>query len=325
MSDPSTLSAAQSPSVRAEAAAWVARLQGPNRDAEAERAFRRWMEADPAHAAAFDRATAVWEGIGGAAAGMDVSPGEVARRKTRRRAMATMMAAALVAVGGGWLAFRDQVYVTKVGEQRSVRLEDGSLLALNTDTKVVVHYTKGERDLRLLRGEAQFDVAKNPDRPFIVTAEGQQVRALGTSFVVRDEGETIAVTLLEGKVTVTPVADAPAKVATAKPVLLTPGERVKVGAASAPKIDHPRLQAVTAWRAGEVLLDDTPLPEAIAEMNRYSETPLRLEGDGLAGLRVSGIFRSGETQAFARTVGAQFGLAVVEQPDRILLAQAPPG
>ncbi|HEX6866718.1 MAG TPA: FecR family protein [Caulobacteraceae bacterium] len=326
MSDPSTLSAPQSPSVRAEAAAWVARLQGPNRDAEAERAFRRWMEADPAHAAAFDRATAVWEGIGGAAAGMDVGPGEVARQKTRRRAMATMMAATLVAVGGGWLALRDPVYVTKVGEQRSVRLEDGSLLALNTDTKVVVHYTKGERDLRLLRGEAQFDVAKNPDRPFIVTAEGQQVRALGTSFVVRDEGKTISVTLLEGKVTVSPAADAPtANVASAKPVLLAPGDRVKVGGTTAPQIDRPRLQAVTAWRAGEVLLDDTPLPEAIAEMNRYSETPLRLEGEDLASLRVSGIFRSGETQAFARTVAAQFGLAVVEQPDRILLAQAPAG
>ncbi|MGE5501698.1 MAG: FecR family protein, partial [Ignavibacteriales bacterium] len=204
MSDPSTITGpAQPPSVRAEAAAWVARLQGPSRDKAAEQAFRRWIEADPAHAAAFDRATQVWEGIGGAAVGMKVGAG--VRDRMRMRVAASVVAGLLLA-GGGWAVLRDPVYATHVGEQRTVRLEDGSVLALNTDTKVVVHYTKARRDLRLVRGEAQFDVAKNRARPFIVTAEGEQVRAVGTSFVVRDEGHAVSVTLLEGKVTVTPTA-----------------------------------------------------------------------------------------------------------------------
>ena len=313
MSKSTTLSGAPPAEVRAEAAAWVARLQGPERTPTAERAFRRWLEADPAHAAAFDRATQVWEGIGGAAAGMKVGPGA---RTDRLRIAASVGAVALVALTGGWLTLRDPVYATKVGEQRSVRLEDGSLLALNTNTRVVVRYSKGRRDLTLVRGDAQFDVAKNPDRPFVVTAEGQEVRALGTSFVVRDEGKTLSVTLLEGKVTVRP------QTAAAKAVYLTPGQRVKVGAARPAAVDRPSLQAVTAWRSGEILLDDTTLAEAVAEMNRYSKKPLEIEDGEVAGLRVTGIFRSGESQSFARTLAAQYGLAVVEQPDRILLVQA---
>lgn len=320
MSDPTTMTGQpQARSVRAEAAAWVARLQGPARDTATEQAFRRWVESDPAHAAAFDRATQVWEGIGGAAVGMKVGAG---RRERVRMRIAASVAGALLLSGGGWLALRDPVYTTRVGEQHTVRLEDGSLLALNTDTRVVVHYTKARRELRLVRGEAQFDVAKNPARPFIVTAEGEQVRALGTSFVVRDEGHSVSVTLLEGKVTVTPVAARAAKTAAPHVVYLTPGERLKVGAKTPPHVDRPPIQAVTAWRSGEILLDDTPLLDAIAEMNRYSDTPLAIEGDA-ANLRVTGIFRAGESQSFARTVAAQYGLAVVEQPDRILLAQPP--
>lgn len=316
MSEPSTMSVPPA-SARAEAAAWVARLQGPERNEATERAFRRWVEADPAHAAAFDRATQVWEGIGGAAAGMKVGAGRRARGRAMARVAASIAAVSMLA-GGGWMMLRDPVYATEVGEQRTVRLEDGSLLALNTDTKVVVHYAKGRRELKLIRGEAQFDVAKDASRPFVVTAEGQQVRALGTSFVVRDEGKTIAVTLLEGTVTV-----ASAKAAT-KVVNLTPGQRVTVGADAPPRLDRPSIKAVTAWRSGQILLDDTPLSQAIAEMNRYSDRPLAIEGKA-GDVRVTGIFRAGESQAFARTVAAQFGLAVVEQSDQTLLAPPPQG
>jgi len=314
----STSPPAQPAAVRAEAAAWVARLQGPERDAATEHAFRRWMEADPAHAAAFDRATAVWEGIGGASIGLRAGPGGRAREAVRMRIAASLAAIAVVAGAGIWGLLRDPVYTTKVGEQRVVRLADGSRVALNTNTRLVVHYTKGERHLRLDRGEAQFDVAKNPRRPFIVTAEGQQVRAVGTSFVVRDEGRGVSVTLLEGKVTVTPVAHK----AAVRPVYLTPGERLQVAnAAASPKVDRPPLEAVTAWRSGEILLNDTPLSQAIAELNRYSPRPLEIESPEVAALRVSGIFKSGESESFARTVAAQYGLAVVEQDGRILLAQ----
>ena len=312
MSAPVT--SAQPPSVRAEAAAWVARLRGPERDAATEAAFRRWLESDPAHAAAFDRATEIWQAIGGAAA---LSPRK-ARSPQRARVLAGLAAAVVLGGLGGAYALRDPSYATHIGEQRSVRLADGSRIALNTGTKVVVRYTEGRRDIRLVRGEAQFDVARNPDRPFVVTAEGQQVRALGTSFIVRDDGKAIAVTLLEGKVTVTPAKTPEAT----KVVTLEPGQRLRTAPAAAPVVDRPKLEAVTAWRSGEILLDNTTLADAVAEMNRYSPKPLALESEDIGALRISGIFRSGESEAFARTISAQYRLAVIEQPGRILLAEA---
>ena len=314
MSAPVT-SSAQPAAVRAEAAAWVARLRGPERDAATEAAFRRWLESGPTHAAAFDRATEIWQAIGGAAA---MTPER--SRMSRRATVLAGVAAAVVTAGlGGAYLLRDPSFATHVGEQRSVRLSDGSRIALNTDTKVVVRYTEGRRDIRLVRGEAQFDVAKNPNRPFVVTAEGQRVRALGTSFIVRDHGRAIAVTLLEGKVSVTPVK-APE---IAKPVTLAPGQRLRTAPKAKPIVDRPKLETVTAWRSGEILLDDTTLADAIAEMNRYSPRPLALENEELGALRISGIFRSGESEAFARTISAQYRLAMIEQDGRIMLAEAP--
>lgn len=298
--------------VRAEAAAWVARLQSPERDAETERAFRRWFESDPAHATAFNKATDIWQAIGGAAAPAD------ARRPLPLRALAAAMVVAVVASGAAFGLLRDPAYATKVGEQRTVRLSDGSRIVLNTGTRVVVDYSQGERRVRLVRGEALFDVARNPARPFIVRAEGQEVRALGTSFVVRDDGRTVAVTLLEGKVAVTRAKAS----AQAPPVVLSPGERASIDGAAPARVDRPRLEAVTAWRSGQILFDGTPLSQAVAEMNRYSPTPLELETGRIGALRVSGIFKAGELDAFARTVSAQYDLALIQQPDRMLLAEA---
>ncbi len=301
--------AAEPASVRAEAAAWVARLQSPERDAETERAFRLWFDSDPAHAAAFDKATAIWEAIGGAA-----SPA-MARRRAPVRAMAAGLAVAMLAGAAGFALLGHPAYETRVGEQRTVRLSDGSRVVLNTGTRVVVDYSKGERRVRLVRGEAMFDVAKNPARPFIVAAEGREVRALGTSFVVRDEGRAIAVTLIEGKVAVSGKAEA-------APVVLAPGQRLRAATAAAPpRVDRPRMEVVTAWRSGQILLDDTPLTQAVAEMNRYTPTPLSLETDRIGALRVSGIFKTGEMDAFARTVSAQYGLTVIERPDGTVLAE----
>lgn len=310
MSTSSTIPPAAEPaSVRAEAAAWVARLQSPERDAETERAFRSWFESDTAHASAFNKATEVWEAIGGAAsAGM--------RRRAPVRAMAAAAVVAVLAGGATFGLLRDPTYTTKVGEQRTVRLADGSRVVLNTGTKVVVDYREGERRVRLVRGEALFDVAKNPDRPFIVRAEGREVRALGTSFVVRDDGKAIAVTLIEGKVAVSPGKT------TQGPVVLVPGERLRAAsAASVPRVDRPRMEAVTAWRSGQILLDDTPLSQAVAEMNRYTPTPLDLETGRIGELRVSGIFKAGEVDAFARTVSAQYDLMLIQRPDGMVLGE----
>src|SRR5690606_35616051 len=135
---------------------------------------------------------------------------------------------------------------------------------------------------KLERGEAFFDVAKDPTRPFIVTAGERVVTALGTSFVVRFDPNQVAVTLVEGRVAVSEHADA-ATTASLKSassskgdapsagdfLILEPGERVTFAETGSAVIDQPRSDATAAWRRGEVVLNDTPLSEAALEMNRY--------------------------------------------------------
>jgi len=184
----------------------------------------------------------------------------------------------LVALGAYQLWFADQ-YRTAIGEQRLVRLSDGTRVSLNSDSQVVVDYDTVQRRVRLKRGEAFFEVAKDMERPFIVSAGAREVTALGTAFVVRYEEGRTAVTLVEGKVAVTSAGIAPlggdqtfrsasqSASGAAKPkgwarrtagaaevFTLAPGQRLTLGARSPPRMDEPRIDAVTAWRRGEVVL-----------------------------------------------------------------------
>ncbi len=113
---------------------------------------------------------------------------------------------ALFCVGLGIYGFLNRSIVrTSVGEQRVMTLEDGTRVVLNTATRISVQYDRSARRVRLESGEALFEVAKRPEWPFVVTVGERQVTALGTSFVVRRDAELAAVTLVEGKVVITPV------------------------------------------------------------------------------------------------------------------------
>jgi transmembrane sensor len=181
----------------------------------------------------------------------------------------------------------------------------------------------------LTRGEAYFEVAHNPARPFVVTAGGTRVTALGTTFVVRYDTDKTAVTLVEGKVVVVPVATdelpvvpsrnvGPAPSHARKDLVLTPGERVTLARNTPALVDEPRVEAVTAWRRGEVMLDKMQLSDAIAEMNRYDSQTLVVEDPRVAALQVSGIYHAGDSASFARTVAKLYGLHIEERPGQIV-------
>jgi transmembrane sensor len=142
-----------------------------------------------------------------------------------------------------------------------------------------------------------------------VTAGDRTVRALGTSFVVRRDDARVAVTLVEGKVA---VADE----------VLSPGTRVVYEGAAPVRRDQPNLERLTAWQRGVVMLEETPLADAIAEMNRYSTVKLDVEQPQVSAYEVSGIFRAGDSMRFARAVARTYGLVVTERPDRIVLSGA---
>jgi transmembrane sensor len=324
--------------VRAEAALWLAHLRGPDRTPEVERGFREWLGARPENAVAFELASEVWE----RSAAVRRHPHEKAFGWTEARpwrgsplfALAAVLAVIVISALY-WNTARHGRFETAVGEQRALSLEDGSRLVLNTDTRVVVQYEEAERRIRLERGEALFEVARQPNRPFIVSVAGTQVQALGTSFVIKaldnDGGsaKSLQITLLDGKVAVTrgdTGESAPSNaVSAAQPqgqaVVLNPGERVTLAAHGPPRRDRPQLEKVTAWQRGQVAFDDVRLADAIAEMNRYSTTRLVVEQPDAAALRIGGVFRAADAASFAQAIAATYGLSIQEGDDTITLAR----
>jgi transmembrane sensor len=321
-----------SPAVRAEAAAWVARLHSSGRTHVLEDGFKRWLRANPMHAQAFELATQAWEIGGSIPAGAlpriahPSQAGKAARLKlfsTPRFGVAAVLCLGII--GALLLLNREKSTVsTQIGEQRMLTLEDGSRIFLNTDTRLSVHYDKDRRLVQLAEGEALFDVAKNPARPFIVDAGAEQVRAVGTEFVVRREPHQVAVTLVEGKVRITEqegtgAADS-AVSAEKQPEILTAGQRLTFADNRPPALDQPLLDTVTAWRRGEVVLDKTRLEDAAQEMNRYSNVKLVIDNPDTANIRLSGVFRAGDSQRFAQAVAETYHVHIDNQPRRILIS-----
>jgi len=216
---------------------------------------------------------------------------------------------------------------------------------LNTATRVAVRYSEQKRLVELESGEALFDVAKDVNRPFIVQVGDRQIRALGTSFVVRRDNEQLAVTLVEGKVSVrpAPLADsekvsegrdktkATARLPTmqrnaaglAEVITLVPGQRLLIPASQVAQVDTVSVDKAIAWRRGQVILDDTPLANAITEMNRYNAKKLVVENPEANELIVNGLFQAGDSLSFANAIAQTYGLTVVEGQKEILLSGNP--
>jgi transmembrane sensor len=325
----------------AEASVWIARLHGEDRDSAMKMACRDWLEADQLNQRAFELATDVWEE---AHALRRIVPLVVTPARTFRKSRtpwllsAVAAAACFIAIMVAWVLQAPDVS-TGVGEQRLVTLEDGTRVYLNTRTRLVVHYGQQVRRVELTEGEALFDVAKRADWPFIVSAGERVVSALGTSFVVRHEENRLAVTLVEGKVAVGPQQDdslvpfpAGARAISTNTssvqavegvYTLLPGERLTFSSGGSVRLDHPSIEHLTAWRRGQVILDDTSLADAAAEMNRYNERQIVIESSAAHRLLVSGLFQAGDSSSFARAVAQTHGLRVTEEPDRMILTDTP--
>ena len=317
-----------SASDRAEAAAWVARLHGPNRTHEVEAGFRRWLAESPEHASAFELLTDTWE----KSANLRRHPAEqvaswqaVGFRVTLSRAALACCVIAVLAIVGTLLYLHTNAVATAIGEQRTMALEDGTRVYLNTNSRVVVHYDKTARRVELQSGEALFEVAKRPDWPFIVTAGDRQIRALGTEFIVKRDAQELTVTLVEGKVTVAPIESDGQASNPRDTQVMNPGQRLKFARGSMPVVDTPPLDKVTAWQRGQIAFDSTPLEAAIADMNRYNRVPIVLKSAEVGkSIQISGIFRAGDSMNFAQALSKTYRLQISVRPAEIVLSESRP-
>ncbi|QSB03671.1 FecR family protein [Methylomonas sp. EFPC1] len=180
-------------------------------------------------------------------------------------------------------AFWGADYSTGKGEQRSVTLADGSRVMLNTATALAIHFDAGTRRVELLAGEAFFDVAKNPQRPFVVTAAGSEVRAVGTAFAVKRQSEQTEVELVEGIVEIQDGQQHQER--------LTAGQSASIGANSITLKSAGHPDSMALWRDGYLQFDGLPLSDAIAQINQYRPGRVVLLNTALADKRISGLFR----------------------------------
>lgn len=328
-----------------QAAEWCWRiadraLTGTERDE-----FDAWLRADQRHREAFDEMVTVWKGTDAIAempgflslrakalTTMEAARGPSANwRGGWRSAFAAAAAVVLMVTGGVWyLGSGPDVYATGVGERQVVRLEDGSRVSLDASSRVTVAYSGDKRIIVLDRGRAKFDVAKDPLRPFTVTAGHKTVVATGTAFSVELLRDQMRVLLYEGHVAVLarpPGGEAPSPVRiggrSGAEAQLKPGQELVTnlssGAATIVPADAVRS---LSWEGGRLTFIDEPLARAVERVNRYADTPI-VVGDATAGeYLINGVFNAGDTRGFISGVRAIFPLSVQNQGKQIRLYSA---
>lgn len=325
-----TSPAAADAALREQAVAWVVRLHNDPSRVDLER-LEQWRNQGDAYERAFDEALTAWSAFGDHATdpkllAMRRDALARARRVKRRwdwRTVAAVVSLLILApvIGIAWYALRpppEQSYQTAHGEQRVIVLPDGSRLSLDALTEVRVRYTADVRNMELIAGRANFEVAKDIARPLKVRAGPRTVTALGTVFSVEREPRNVVVTLLEGSVAVT-TRDTP------NPYIeLNPRQELRMtdagGVALRSGINPDQ---ALAWREGKLVFEDEPLRNVAARMNNYGATPIVVTGEANE-LRVGGVFRAGDTVAFVDAMKSYFPLTVSQQPDAVTLQLSAP-
>jgi len=240
-------------------------------------------------------------------------------------------------------SFRMRTYATTFGEERSVTLSDGSIIDINSHSKIRVRYSTHERHVDLLEGEALFHVAKNPARPFYVNNATMQVRAVGTEFDVYNKLGGTVVTVVEGRVAVLQrlevtggEMDDPKKADVAHadksdalqqrndgtaPIYLSAGEQLVVTPVAMRKADHPNMAIATAWTQRQLAFEYALLSDVAEEFNRYNERQLVIEDPALYDFHITGVFSSSDPASLVRFLRERPGVRVTETASEIRVSK----
>jgi transmembrane sensor len=310
------------------AAAWHARLNTRQVSSALLEEFRLWRQT-PGARAAYAGVERAWRKAGrlegdpqiDRAVRQALARGARQGRPSARawpaaRAPAVLGLAATGAIAAlfllAWPQLQGRGYATGVGEQRLIQLEDGSRVRLDTQTRLRVTLTPHLRQIRLMAGQAYFEVAHDPNRPLVVVAGGTKVRAIGTRFDVRRDDGQVRVTLVQGLVEVSQ------GLGPAAPVRLRAGQQLIAGRSiGAPTAAD--TAAATSWTLGRIVFNAVPLRTAVAEVNRYSRRQIILKAHGPDERAVTGVFDSGDTAAFLAAVRDLDGLKSQDLPDGAIL------
>ncbi len=289
----------------------MVRLASPDATDADRAAFATWRAADPAHAEAYAEMEA-WRRVAGRA------PIPAGASGGRRRASSVSRPRWACPASSPTRRVLDRVRAdvwTGIGDIETTRLPDGSRAALNTDTALVLRFTAAERDVHLLRGEAEFDVVPDSGRPFVVHGGGLRVRAVGTRFFVRAGGDAEPVGVAEGRVDASTSAGA---------VTIGAGEVALRSADGHLMVERGDVGRATAWREGRLVVTGQPLAAVVADLNRYRRGRIVLLGSGLGAQRFSGTLDIRDTDEALDVLVATMGLRVTRLTPYLVLVR-PPG
>jgi transmembrane sensor len=310
------------------AAVWYSRLQSEGQSESAWTDFAAWLEADDANRVAFDQVEALYSDLDETVRGREAieraAPASNIVSMTGRRARFTplrigfaglaALAASLVLFVGirpalvGQNAVR---YATKTGEMRTVSLDDGTTIEMNTASTVAVTFTGQERHVTLDSGEALFRIAKDSARPFLVTVGGRDVRDVGTVFnVLRDHARTV-VTVESGSVSVSPAG----ATARSRPVLLAAGDQLAADDGAGEAVNHVDPAQATSWRQGYLTYKEAPLSVVVADLNRYFAGRIFLSDKDAGVRRFSGVLKVDDENAVLNRLAQLLPLVVDRKGD----------
>jgi len=321
-----------------QASLWIARMDR-ELTAQEQQELTHWLNASEQHRTVLFEMAELWDKMDSLARLADLfqAPQQVSAspHESKPRFYGAIAASlVLVALVFGWSfstpqstsliawlhseqAVVDGVYETAVGEHSNVNLPDGSLLVLNTNSRVVVKYSEDHRLFLLERGELNIEVAHDKTRPLSVVAGNKVVQAVGTAFNVRIRNDNeVALLVTDGKVLVAKqevqqtIEKIVAERLPATSMAVAKGEKVVLGAQqeTIAKADDNEITAQLSWRQGNLVFRGETLEDALVEINRYTSVQFEVIDESIKQERIAGLFKAGDVDGLLAALEQNFNI-----------------
>lgn len=313
--------------IQQQASHWVTRLHSDDCSDTERYEFDEWLARSENHRVAYQQVLAFWQDLAqiephasaelAAARAYLRNNRQVPRKFSKKRAV-TALSLLLVMMSSPfiWIGLNTQNYHTAKGEHASIQLSDSSQIELNTDTELTVYYTEKERQVKLIQGEALFTVAHHTQKTFVVTAANGTITDIGTRFNVYQQNSKVAVTVLEGEVSVTTSN-------TNTPQIIKPNQQRSYDSnGQITPVMQVDVNTATAWQKKQLIFKAQPLSTVLEQLSRYHEVKLQITDPQLQTLKVSGTFPSDDLNLALNTIASALPIKITSTPTGVFVIES---
>lgn len=300
---------------------WIARMRSSAATDSERGDFALWLVESDSHAKAMDEMLEMWDDLA------SVKRMPIPLQKTATAANRSNWLAGSLAIAASFaLAFflwpassstdKALEFRTAIGERSAYTLEDDSIVTLNTNSKIRVNYSQNHRRIKLIQGEAFFEVAKNPERPFEVNAGAAKVTALGTAFNIFRNGDSADITVTEGTIRVTELGETGVRAPATE--VLHVNEYVRATSRGLEPTDSIDTASAVAWQSGKLIAKEMTIRELVVQLERYRKTRILISDSDIASLTFSGVFELDQPDSLLRALELSLDLQVVKLGENTL-------